>query len=245
MFDLTFYQWLVSGLSAVMIGLAKTGLPGIGILAIPLMAWVLPARASTGVVLPMLIFADFFAVGCYRRFAVWPKLVRLLPWAAVGVFLGYLALGRVNDQQLKPIIGGIVLVMLALNFWRNDGKEDRPVPTWWWFAALFGLLAGVTTMMANAAGPVMAIYLLAMRLSKNEFIGTGAWYFLLVNCFKVPFSAHLGLINSQSFHFNLVLFPLVALGALAGMKLLKHIPEKVFNYLVQGLAALAAINLLF
>ena len=244
MFDLTFYQWLVSGLSAVMIGLAKTGLPGIGILAIPLMAWVLPARASTGVVLPMLIFADFFAVGCYRRFAVWPKLVRLLPWAAVGVFLGYLALGRVNDQQLKPIIGGIVLVMLALNFWRNYGKEDRPVPTWWWFAALFGLLAGVTTMMANAAGPVMAIYLLAMRLSKNEFIGTGAWYFLLVNCFKVPFSAHLGLINSQSFHFNLVLFPLVALGALAGMKLLKHIPEKVFNYLVQGLAALAAVNLL-
>jgi len=245
MFDLTFYQWLVSGLSAVMIGLAKTGLPGIGILAIPLMAWVLPARASTGVVLPMLIFADFFAVGCYRRFAVWPKLVRLLPWAAVGVFLGYLALGRVNDQQLKPIIGGIVLVMLALNFWRNYGKEDRPVPTWWWFAALFGLLAGVTTMMANAAGPVMAIYLLAMRLSKNEFIGTGAWYFLLVNCFKVPFSAHLGLINSQSFHFNLVLFPLVALGALAGIKLLKHIPEKFFNQIVQGLAALAAINLLF
>jgi len=245
MFNLTFYQWLVVALSAVMIGLSKTGLPGIGILAIPLMAWVLPARASTGVVLPMLIFADFFAVGYYRRFAVWSKLVRLLPWAAVGVFLGYLALGRVNDQQLKPIIGGIVLVMLALNFRSNYGKEDRPVPDWWWFAALFGLLAGVTTMMANAAGPVMAIYLLAMRLPKNEFIGTGAWYFLLVNCFKVPFSAHLGLINSQSFHFNLVLFPLVALGALGGIKLLKRIPEKTFNYAVQGLAALAAVGLLF
>jgi len=245
MFNLTFYQWLVVALSAVMIGLSKTGLPGMGILAIPLMAWVLPARASTGVVLPMLIFADFFAVGYYRRFAVWSKLVRLLPWAAVGVFLGYLALGRVNDQQLKPIIGGIVLVMLALNFWRNYGQEDRPVPVWWWFAALFGLLAGVTTMMANAAGPVMAIYLLAMRLPKNEFIGTGAWYFLLVNCFKVPFSAHLGLINSQSFHFNLVLFPLVALGALGGIKLLKRIPEKTFNYAVQGLAGLAAIGLLF
>jgi len=228
-----------------MIGFSKTGLPGMGILAIPLMAWVLPARASTGVVLPMLIFADFFAVGYYRRFAVWSKLVRLLPWAAVGVFLGYLALGRVNDQQLKPIIGGIVLVMLALNFWRNYGKEDRPVPAWWWFAALFGLLAGVTTMMANAAGPVMVLYLLAMRLSKNEFIGTGAWYFLLVNWFKVPFSAHLGLINNQSLHFNLVLFPLVAFGALGGIKLLKRIPEKIFNHIVQGLEALAAIGLLF
>lgn len=228
-----------------MIGLSKTGLPGIGILAIPLMAWVLPARASTGVVLPMLIFADLFAVGYYRRFAVWSKLARLLPWAAVGVFLGYLALGRVNDQQLKPIIGGIVLVMLALNLLHNSGKEDRPVPARWWFAVLFGLLAGVTTMMANAAGPVMAIYLLAMRLSKNEFIGTGAWYFLLVNWFKVPFSAHLGLINSQSLQFNLVLFPLVALGALAGIKLLKHTPEKIFNHFVQGLAALAAVNLLF
>ena len=245
MFDLTFYQWLVATLSAVMIGLSKTGLPGVGILAIPLMAWVLPARASTGVVLPMLIFADFFAVGYYRRFAVWSKLVRLLPWAAGGVFLGYLALGRVNDQQLKPIIGGIVLIMLALNFWRNSGKEDRPVPTRWWFAALFGLLAGVTTMMANAAGPVMAIYLLSMRLSKNEFIGTGAWYFMLVNWFKVPFSAHLGLINGQSLGFNLILFPLVALGALAGIGLLKRIPEKIFNHLVQGLAALAAVNLLF
>ncbi|MFA5393275.1 MAG: sulfite exporter TauE/SafE family protein [Candidatus Ratteibacteria bacterium] len=245
MFNLTFYRWLVVALSAFMIGLSKTGLPGTGILAVPLMAWVLPARASTGVVLPMLIFADFFAVGYYRRFVVWPKLVCLLPWAAAGVFLGYLALGRVNDQQLKPIIGGIVLVMLALNFWRNYGKKDRPVPAWWWFAALFGLLAGVTTMMANAAGPIMAIYLLAMRLSKNEFIGTGAWYYLLVNCFKVPFSAHLGLINSQSLHFNLVLFPLVALGALAGIKLLKHIPGKIFNHLIQGLAALAAINLLF
>jgi uncharacterized membrane protein YfcA len=223
-----------------MIGLSKTGLPGMGILAIPLMAWVLPARASTGVVLPMLIFADFFAVGYYRRFAVWSKLVRLLPWAAVGVFLGYLALGRVNDQQLKPIIGGIVLVMLALNFWRNYGKENRPVPTWWWFAALFGLLAGVTTMMANAAGPVMAIYLLAMRLSKNEFIGTGAWYFLLVNCFKVPFSRNLDLINPASIQLNLFLLPMIVIGALAGVRVLRRLPEKGFAAIVQILAAIGA-----
>jgi len=245
MFNLAFYQWLVAAFSAVMVGLSKTGLPGIGILVVPLMAWVLPARASTGVVLPMLIFADFFAVGYYRRFAVWSRLVRLLPWAAAGVILGYLALGRVNDQQLRPLIGVIVLVMLAVNYWRRSGRDDLPVPTRWWFAAFFGLLAGVTTMMANAAGPVMAVYLLAMRLPKNEFIGTGAWYFLLVNWFKVPFSAHLGLINGPSLQFNLVLFPLVALGALAGIKLLKRIPEQAFNYTVQGLAALAAVNLLF
>ena len=245
MFNLTVVQWLIVSLSALFFGVSKTGLPGLGILAIPLMANVIPARASTGVVLPMLIFADIFAVAYYHKKAVWPHLVRIIPWAMAGIVVGYLIMGWINDQQLKPVIGLVILVMLALNYWRNSRGEDRPVPNRWWFAACMGLLAGITTMMANAAGPIMIIYLLAMRLPKTEFISTGAWYFFLLNWFKVPFSANLGLITPDSIRFNLVLFPVIAVGAIAGIIILKRIPEKAFNNIAQALAGLAAVKLLF
>jgi len=244
MFDLSTVDWFIASFAALLVGISKTGIPGAGTLAVPLLADVLPARSSTGALLPMLIFGDIFAVAYWRRHAVWPHLIRLMPWALVGVVLGYFALGFVNDRQLRPIIGAIVLILLAVNFWRNRRGNQQDIPTSWYFAAVMGLLAGTTTMMANAAGPIMIVYLLAMRLPKNEFIGTGAWYFLIVNSIKVPFSAHLGLITAASLKFNLTLAPIIAIGALAGIVLVKTIPQKVFSTIVQLLAALAALKLL-
>lgn len=242
--DISLPGWIVLGISAFLIGVSKTGLPGVGILSILLAASVIPARASTGLVLPMLIVGDVFAVSYYHRHAVWRHLFRLLPFAVIGIIAGYLAMGHVNDDQLRRIIGGIVLVLLGLNAWRNRYvREDDAIPSGWWFAAVLGLLAGVTTMMANAAGPIMIIYLLAMRLPKQEFVGTGAWYFLLVNCFKVPFSGHLGLITMASLKFNLMLVPMVILGSLLGIVLVKRIPEKIFRIAVEWLAAAAAVKL--
>jgi len=244
--DLNTTQWAVAVVSALMIGMAKTGLPGVGILCVPLMAMILPSKASTGIVLPMLIFADVFAVGYYHRHAVWPHLVRLMPWALAGIILGYFIMGQISDAQLKPIIGIIVLAMLGVNCFRDYLNSDNPtIPTQWQFAAMLGLAAGVTTMLANAAGPIMIIYLLAMRLPKNEFIGTGAWYFLILNWVKVPFSMHLGLITAASLKFNLILFPCVAIGAAAGIFLLRWIPQKIFNFAVQILAVLAAAQMLW
>ena len=135
--------------------------------------------------------------------------------------------------------------MLALNLWRNRKDEILEVPSGKWFPAAMGLSAGITTMMANAAGPIMAIYLLAMRLPKNAFIGTGAWYFLLVNCFKVPFSATLGLITWESLRLNLMLAPLIILGSFLGIRLAHYLPEKIFAALIQILAAAGALRLLF
>ena len=244
MYDLSFAQWAAATVSALVFGLSKTALPGLGILAVPLMASVFPARISTGIVLPMLIFADAFAVIYYRRKAVWPHLIRLIPWAAVGIACGYLIMGRIDDQQLKPVIGAITLIMLGVSFWRDRYCEGANIPTGWGFACLMGLAAGITTMLANAAGPIMIIYLLAMRLPKMEFIGTGAWYFFLLNWFKVPFSTNLGLINSGSLSFNLMLFPLVAIGAVSGIFILKYIPEKRFTQIAQILAVLASVNLI-
>jgi uncharacterized protein len=245
-FDLSPAQWALAVVGALIIGISKTGLPGAGILAIPLFAAIMPARASTGVVLPMLIVGDLVAVACYRHHADWRHLLRLLPWTTAGVLLGYVALGRLSDVWLRPAIGMIVLVMLALNPLRARlaGLEAR-LPTAWGFAAGMGLLAGATTMLANAAGPIMILYLLAMRLPKAAFIGTGAWYFLLMNTFKVPFSASLGLIHPASLQFNLVLVPAVLLGAGLGLLAVRRIPERAFGVIVQGLAAIGAIRLMF
>jgi hypothetical protein len=239
------FTHLLIGLCALLTGLAKTGLPGLGVLVVPLMAMAVPPRESTGMLLPMLLVGDVFAVTYYHRHAVWSHLWRLLPWAFVGIVIGWLALGRVNDTQLRLFVGVVVLALLALTWVRDRTAALEHLPHALWFGAVLGLLAGITTMMANAAGPIMVAYLLAMRLPKNEFIGTGAWFFLIVNAVKVPFSIHLHLIRLDSLWINLFCVPLILLGCWLGLKLLRRIPEKLFARLVQALAAIAAVKLLW
>ncbi len=246
MLDLDLVGWVVVSLCAIMVGITKTGIPGLGILVVPLMAIAIPARQSVGVLLGILILADLFAIVYHRRNARWGHVLRLLPAAFAGIVAGYFGLKVVNDQQLKPIIGGIVLVMLGVNYWWTSAKgQDTPVPTQWWITVGLGFLAGVTTMMANAAGPIMIIYLLAMRLPKVEFVGTGAWFFFVINWLKVPFSANLELMTVESVKLNLIMLPFIAAGAAVGILLLKRIPQKTFTAVVQILATAAAIRLLF
>ncbi len=248
MFDLNGTGWLLVGLCAFLVGVSKTGLPGLGILIVPLMAMALPqhARESTGIMLGMLILGDLFAATYYRRIAEWKHVLRLLPPAFLGIVAGWQAMDLVTDDQLKRIIGLIVLAMLAVHFWRTRLRaEDAPIPTQWWFGGMLGFLAGVTTMMANAAGPVMVIYLLAMRMPKLAFVGTSAWFFFAVNWLKVPFSTQLALTTGASAKLGLLMLPLIAAGSVAGIFLLHRIPQKAFNGLIQLLAAAAAIKLLF
>lgn len=229
-----------------MVGLAKTGLPGLGTLVVPLFAMVLPARASTGALLPLLILGDAVAVVYYRRSAVWRHLLGLLPWAAAGIVAGYFLMGRIDDGIMRPALGALVLAMLGVSIWRDFAARGTvSVPTRWWFAAVMGLLAGTTTMVANAAGPVMMIYLLAMRLPKEEFIGTGAWFFFLVNWIKVPFSAGLGLITVPSLLLDAVLAGGVLAGAAAGILAARRIPQKAFHLAMLVLTAAAAVSMFF
>ncbi len=228
-----------------MVGTAKTGVPGLGILPVPLMALSSSTRQSTGILLGILILADIFAIIYHRRHARWGHVLRVLPAAFAGIVTGYLGLKHVDDHQLKPIIGAIVLVMLSVNYWRTRVRgEDAPVPAQWWFAVGLGFMAGVTTMMANAAGPIMVIYLLAMRLPKVEFVGTSAWFFFVVNWLKVPFSAKLDLMTAESIKLNLMMLPFIAVGAVIGIFFLKKIPQKAFTSIVQILAAAAAVKLI-
>lgn len=244
--ELELSGWIIVALCAVVVGITKTGIPGIGILVVPLMAIVFPARESTGILLGILILADLFAIVYHRRNAKWGHVLRLLPAALAGIVAGNFVMKVVNDQQLKPIIGGIVLVMLGINYWRTRTKgKDALIPTQWWFAVGLGFMAGVTTMMANAAGPVMIIYLLAMRLDKIEFVGTSAWFFFVVNWLKVPFSTNLDLMTAASVKLDLMMLPFIAVGAVVGIFFLKRIPQKAFITVVQVLAAAAAVKLLF
>lgn len=243
--DLNSSQWLILCLCALMVGIAKTGVPGIGILAVPLLALLFPAKASTGLLLPMLAFADLFAVAYYRRHAQWTHIIKLLPPALVGIAAGSVIIRHIDNAQLKPIIGFIVLSMLALNYWRNKRNTDNlHIPTHWSFALTIGFLAGVTTQLANAAGPIIIIYLLAMRFDKHKFIGTGAWYFLILNWLKIPLFVWDGRITLQSVKTDILMCPLVIVGVVLGIVILKKIPQKWFNIVVQLLALAAAIKLI-
>ncbi len=240
-------EWILLGIGAFAIGLAKTGVPGLGILFVAIFANVLPARESTGVVLPMLILGDIFAATSYRKNLVWSHLWRLSPWAAAGILAGWFALGSLSDAWTARAIGLILLAMLIFHFVRKrqaiaaPSAAPRASPA---TAAAAGLLAGFSTLVANAAGPVMTVYLLAMRLPKLEFLGTGAVFFLLINWFKVPFMVNLGLINGPSLVLNLWLAPIVIAGALVGRVVARRIAQQSFENIALALAGLAALRLL-
>jgi uncharacterized membrane protein YfcA len=242
------WQWMLLVMGAVMVGMAKTGLSGLGTLFIAIFANVLPTKEATGLVLPLLIFGDVVAVAVYRRHAVWAQLWGLFPWAGVGVVAGYLAMDRIDNHQARVLVGGIVIALLvvhALRRWRErrmtaEVKQPRvPRPV----VAAVGVLAGFTTLIANAAGPLMAVYLLALRLPKLEFIGTSAVYFLLLNLFKVPFMVDLGLITGSSLWVNLLLAPAVFTGALIGRWLVQRINQRWFEIITLSLAAVAGLRL--
>ena len=245
MMGFTAVQWILLAIGAMLLGLGKTGSPGVNIAFVPVLATILPARISTGFLLPMLIAGDIFAVIYYKRHAQWKHLIKLIPFSLIGVGIGYFTMRLIKDDQLRPAIGIIVLVMLAVQLIRSRKKDDTPIPHNIWFAMIMGVLAGFTTMIANAAGPIMAIYLLAMRLPKEQYVGTGAWYFFIINLLKVPLSASLGLITVESLLSNAALIPAIALGALIGIKVLKIIPQNVFRATIFIIAGLSAIRLLF
>jgi uncharacterized membrane protein YfcA len=244
---LSLWQWCLLVCGAFVTGLSKTGIAGLGVLSVAFFANALPARASTGALLPLLLCADVFGVSFYRKHANWQHLWRLFPWVIAGILLGCLALDRIDNRQMQRLIGVILLAMAGLHVWRKRQgvPQEAPSPGHSRLTApLTGLLAGFTTMVANAAGPIMSLYLLAIGLPKLVFVGTAAWFFMLVNAFKAPFSLRLGLINLDSLRMDAWLLLAMVPGALLGPVLLRRINQKAFEALVLLLTAAAALRLL-
>lgn len=241
---LQLWQWPLAILGALLIGFSKTGIPGVGIFTVALFALVYPTTESVGLVLPLLICADVVAVKTYHRHAQWKYLWRLFPFAAAGIVIGFGAMELLKPALLIKIIGATFLVMVGLHLWRRHFLKDEEIPRGVVFSGAMGLSAGFATMVANAAGPVMAIYLLAMQLPKLEFIGTGAWYFFILNSFKVPFQMKLGNINAQSLLLDAMLVPFVIGGALWGRVLLPRLNQQLFENLSLVFAVVAGLKLM-
>lgn len=242
--DLSFYQWLLLCLCGVFVGMGKTGIGGLGMLVVPLLAAAFGGKYSAGLLLPMLAFADIFGVRYYNRHAEWKYILKLLPWAIAGILLGLWVGENINDEQFKELMAVIILVSLGIMIWRERKKEE--VPDYWWFSSLVGLAGGFATMIGNAAGPIMAVYLLSMHLPKNSYIGTGAWFFLIINYFKIPLHIFVWqTITWESITLDVVTFPFIFVGAWLGFKLVKLIPEKPYRIFVIVTTAIASIRLFF
>jgi uncharacterized protein len=243
--ELTWFAWALLGLAAVVVGLSKTAVPGAGTVAVAIFAAVLPAKQSTGTILLLLIVADLFAVLAYRRHTNWKALLGLAPAVIAGILLGVVFLFFADDAWVKKTIGVILLVVIAITlFRRRVGAQVSDEGPHRLAAATYGTLGGFTTMVANAAGPVMSMYFLAARFPVKEFLGTAAWFFAIVNISKVPFSIGLGLITVPGLLIDLVLVPLVVGGALFGRWLANRLNQTVFERLVIIFTVIGAVYLL-
>jgi uncharacterized protein len=241
-------MWVLAIVCAIMIGMAKTGVTALGTLVVPLMAFIFGGMPSSGLVLPMLVMADLFGVVYYHRNAQWKAVFRVLPWAFIGIFAGLITGKSISPVQFKQLIGILVIVSLLVMIWlevKKSGNGDR-IPHKVWFAIPFGIMGGFSTMIGNAAGPIMSVYVLSMNFEKNSFIGTTAWYFFIVNVCKMPLQIwgwHN--ITLKTLSFNLILLPAIALGAFAGIRIVQLIPESGYRWFIVVATFISAIALFF
>lgn len=268
--DVTTWEFAALAAASAVVGFSKTAVSGANTISLAVFAAVLPARESTGVLLPVLIFGDVLAVLTYRRHTHWPTLLRLFPAVAAGVVAGTVFMVFAGDAAVRTAIGAILLLMAAVTLLRRrPGGEDEAQPdpgagqresspdggkrgsakghvsrSGRIKARSYGVLGGFTTMVANAGGPVLSLYLLSAGFRKLGFLGTSAWFFLIVNVAKVPFSAGLGLIDGPSLLLDAVLVLFVLPGAVVGKLCVDRIDQVLFERLVLGATVLGGLQLL-
>lgn len=243
--DITTTAWALALTAAFVIGISKAGIKGIAIINVTLMALAFGAKESTGLIVPLLVVGDAFAVVYYNRHAQWKYIVAFLPWMILGIFIGT-AIGKdLPETTFKISMSVIILGTVIMMYWW-DRKKSKNVPTHWAFAGFIGTMAGITTMIGNLAGAFSNIYFLAMRLPKNQFIGTAAWLFFIVNIFKLPFHIFIWkTITPETLIINLKLVPGIILGIIVGVRLVKIIKEQFYRKMILILTAIGAFLILF
>ena len=237
--DFAPWQWALGAFSAIAIGVAKTGMPGLGSFVAPLMVLAVgDARYAAAWTLPILSTADVFAVLYWRKHADARKLFSLIPWVAVGMIGGALALA-LPEHALRRMIGCLVVLMLAVYVARRRNPQRQVAGS----PSFYGIVAGFASTIANAAGPVMNMYLLSRKLPKEQFVATGAWFFLVINLAKVPIYSWHHLFSGGSLGFDLVMVPAVICGALAGLWIVHAVPQRVFDTMIFLLTGISAVVL--
>ncbi|MCC8179644.1 MAG: sulfite exporter TauE/SafE family protein, partial [Planctomycetes bacterium] len=249
--ELTLAQWLVINFAAFMYGFNKTGIVGSAIIATPLMLFFFTPGESLGIVLPLLVVADIATIVYLRQSARWAHIFKALPWAVLGIVVGWLIagysvnMGESGDVFLRKVIAATLVFLVLFGFYlktRPDLTRSKPVegtdasaaPARTWFAAGMGVLGGVTTMLANNGGPAWVVYLMSLNLKIKEFLGTAAWLFFIQNLTKIPFAVGLGFVSVDTLTLNLYLLPALAVGLVAGALLVNRLSKNLFDMLTQG-----------
>jgi len=229
----------------MLIGMAKTGVHGAGMLAVPVLANIFGGQISSGILLPILVMADVLGVWYYHRHASWHHLKLLFPWSALGVVLGTVVGSYIDDAIFKVIMAIIIVVSVIVMIWLERGHKEA-VPQNKGFGITSGILGGFTSMVGNLAGTVMAVYLLSMRLPKNAFIGTTAWFFMATNWFKVPFHVFVWhTVTLNTLLLDLITLPMIILGAYLGVFIIKKLSEKTYRWFIIIMTLVAATFMLF
>lgn len=237
--------YLIALLAAFCIGLSKAGFSGISMVSVFLLADLYGAKASVGLALPLLIAADLMAYPAFLKHGSWKPVWRLLGPTLLGLLAGWLLLDKIDDQAARKLIGACVLFMVLVQASRRVKPEffDRWVESRG-FGMAAGVLGGFATMLANAAGPVIQLYLAARKIPKMELIGIGARFFLLINLLKVPLNAKLALITHESLMENARILPGVVVGILCGRWLIRHVPQAAFEWMIVVFSVIAGLRLL-
>ncbi|MEL4454788.1 sulfite exporter TauE/SafE family protein [Lutimonas vermicola] len=243
-FEITGLDLGLALMATLLLGMGKSGIKGLGVIIVTLMALVFGSKASTGILMPMMITADIFAVIYYHRHTQWYFLKKLLPMMAVGVLLGVWWGNDISEAIFKQVMAVFILLTVVVMIWM-DRTKTFGIPKHWAFAGSMGLLSGITSMIGNLAGSFASIYFLAMRLPKNEFIGTAAWLFFIINVFKLPFHILVWkTVNAETLTLNLILSPAILIGFFLGIRLVKLINNDLYRKLVLIVTAAGALIIL-
>ncbi|WP_108422373.1 sulfite exporter TauE/SafE family protein [Flagellimonas amoyensis] len=243
--EISVAAWTMAATSVFLMGISKAGLKGMSIFNVTLMALAFGSRASTGLFIPLLIVGDIFAVVYYNRHTQWKYILKFIPWMIAGILIGVLIGKDLPEREFKWGMVVVIFLSLGLLLWW-DRRKSESVPSHWVFAGSMGILAGICTMIGNLAGAFTNIFFLAMRLPKNEFVGTAAWLFFITNLFKLPFHIFVwNTISAESLLINLKLLPAIFAGLVLGVVLVKKINEKNYKRFILVVTAIGAVAILF
>jgi uncharacterized protein len=243
--NMSILEWSLIVLSSFLIGFSKTGVGGFLLPVIPILAAIFGGRSSTGILLPLLLAGDVFALYYYKKHGNGHDLKKILPWAFLGLALGVVVGNNIDDSQFKTIISYSIMLCLVLLIYSEKKGAELKLPNKSWFYALVGITAGFTSMIGNAAGPIFTIYLLSRNVDKNEFMGTTTWFFFIINLTKLPLQIFFWHnISYSTLSVDLLMLPAIAAGAFVGIKVFKMLNEKLFRIVVIAMTAVSALRLL-
>jgi len=244
-FHLSWLNWSLAFLAAFILGMGKAGIKGLGVLIVTIMAILFGGKASTGILIPLMVVADILAVFYYNRHTQWKFLLKILPTMVLGVLVGVWFGNDISEQLFRQIMAIFIILTVIMMVWM-DQKKNKAVPTHWLFASSMGFLSGITSMIGNLAGSFADIYFLAIRLPKNQFIGTAAWLFLIINVFKLPFHIFVWkTVTPESLLLNLFLIPAILIGFFTGVTLVKLLNNEVYRKFIIIVTAAGALLILF